>query len=651
MIHVKRHANVPKSLQNVSPEDIRPLWNNRDVRDELVASFGQKCAYCEQPLEMQSMHVDHFEPIELNPARRFDWTNLFPVCPECNRAKADRWPLVDQKPALLNPCEDEPEKVFLCNGKGYLLPLDGDLRASITIEVLDLNRQDLIQQRWRIYEFTAQAYRTCLSIYRNEGGLSLDPHLQEKGKDAYELEASVFFNKLRDSGQSPENPFAGVYFFLCSHFLDFFYGLAKEEWERALLKESARFLEGARPQPGPRWLSVMPELRVKRLQLQNIRCFKQVDLNLDDHAALFLGINGRGKSTLMQLLSLVLRGLPAPASGTPWTKIARFDSLKGQSACSLTLRYNDTELELAAKLNEDDQLVFEKTSLPQSIYTRLMVLAYGAGRTVRLEDVQPGNGFESIASLFGENGYLKNIQQAEVNTLAQERQEWFRAILNPIFKGGDPQVELVEFTTRTALFKTATDPKGRTPLEAMSDGFRATYAWLFDFLVRVAQTGHEAKDICGILMVDEIDLHLHPAWQRSIIPSLRKAFPHVQLIFSCHSPYCVQSMDTDKVFLLKQQDGDVAVHALELDGLPNGQNIEYILEKTIAIEGQLPSVGAELFESLKHLKRAAIEGNIGGPEFRALVEALRANDPEAAAEIDSLIVEKREYSLFQASFE
>ena len=69
-------------------------------------------------------------------------------------------------------------------------------------------------------------------------------------------------------------------------------------------------------------------------------------------------------------------------------------------------------------------------------------------------------------------------------------------------------------------------------------------------------------------------------------------------------------MDTDRVFLLKQEEDRVDVVPLKLDGLPNGQDIETIIEKTIAIEGQLPSVGQELFDRLKQLKQAAIDGDM-----------------------------------------
>lgn len=77
------------------------------------------------------------------------------------------------------------------------------------------------------------------------------------------------------------------------------------------------------------------------------------------------------------------------------------------------------------------------------------------------------------------------------------------------------------------------------PFRALSDGFRAYIGWIGDMLFHVCQgvaTGLKLREMRGVVMVDEIDLHLHPEWQKVVVPTLAKALPNVQFIFTTHSP-------------------------------------------------------------------------------------------------------------------
>lgn len=70
--------------------------------------------------------------------------------------------------------------------------------------------------------------------------------------------------------------------------------------------------------------------------------------------------------------------------------------------------------------------------------------------------------------------------------------------------------------------------KARVPLLALSDGFRAFIAWVSDLLYHVRNavpSGKRLEEVEGIVMVDEMDLHLHPKWQRAIIKTLSETFP------------------------------------------------------------------------------------------------------------------------------
>ena len=91
-------------------------------------------------------------------------------------------------------------------------------------------------------------------------------------------------------------------------------------------------------------------------------------------------------------------------------------------------------------------------------------------------------------------------------------------------------------------------------LQMLSDGYRTMIALVMDFARRMAQANpHLDKPLEAeaILMVDEIDLHLHPVWQQTVIPSFRRAFPNAQLIVSTHSPQVLTTVEREKILIVE----------------------------------------------------------------------------------------------------
>ena len=86
----------------------------------------------------------------------------------------------------------------------------------------------------------------------------------------------------------------------------------------------------------------------------------------------------------------------------------------------------------------------------------------------------------------------------------------------------------------------------RVPFPALSDGYRAFLGWIGDLLYHVCETcpsGKKLVDNRGIVMVDEVDLHIHPEWQMSILPTLARCIPNLQFILTTHSPLLVGSLE------------------------------------------------------------------------------------------------------------
>jgi energy-coupling factor transporter ATP-binding protein EcfA2 len=88
----------------------------------------------------------------------------------------------------------------------------------------------------------------------------------------------------------------------------------------------------------------------------------------------------------------------------------------------------------------------------------------------------------------------------------------------------------------------------------LSDGYRAFIGWAADMLFHACYaTSEKTKlvDLCGIVMVDEIDLHLHPRWQMKVISTIARTFPRMQFIFTSHSPLVAGSLEWMNIIMLK----------------------------------------------------------------------------------------------------
>jgi len=86
----------------------------------------------------------------------------------------------------------------------------------------------------------------------------------------------------------------------------------------------------------------------------------------------------------------------------------------------------------------------------------------------------------------------------------------------------------------------------KVPFPALSDGYRAFLGWVGDLLYHVCMTcpsGARLDENHGVVLVDEIDLHLHPKWQMTVLRALARALPNIQFIVTSHSPLVVGALE------------------------------------------------------------------------------------------------------------
>lgn len=107
----------------------------------------------------------------------------------------------------------------------------------------------------------------------------------------------------------------------------------------------------------------------------------------------------------------------------------------------------------------------------------------------------------------------------------------------------------------------------KVPATWLSHGYQAAIAWLADVVGHVLWEASaaglsidiEPEDMEGLVLVDELDLHLHPRWQVGLIPALEQTFPRLQFVVTTHSPMLLAGLEADEIVMLEQdpQTGDI----------------------------------------------------------------------------------------------
>jgi len=171
------------------------------------------------------------------------------------------------------------------------------------------------------------------------------------------------------------------------------------------------------------------------------------------------------------------------------------------------------------------------------------------------------------------------------------------------------------------------------PFRALSDGYRAYIGWIGDMLFHVcrgAGSGQKLRDLSGVVLLDEIDLHLHPDWQRSVLPTLAKALPQVQFIVTTHSPLVVGSLEGRNLFVLDDENGATVVK--RLPERVHGRSAEQILLSPYF--GLESTRAPEAADKLKALSDKAATGDTqASMEYLALLSGgLSGNDLQQSRE-------------------
>ena len=153
------------------------------------------------------------------------------------------------------------------------------------------------------------------------------------------------------------------------------------------------------------------------------------------------------------------------------------------------------------------------------------------------------------------------------------------------------------------------------PFDVLSDGTRNFLAIIADIAYKCVMLNPHLKEnaisqTSGIVLIDELDLHLHPEWQRKIVSVLKKTFPNIQLIATTHSPFIIQETGQNELIVLKNNTVDRVTSATKL-------SIEDIAEEIQHVENpQWSKLRQDMFEVAKKYYMA-VKGGTDTPEMKA----------------------------------
>ena len=121
------------------------------------------------------------------------------------------------------------------------------------------------------------------------------------------------------------------------------------------------------------------------------------------------------------------------------------------------------------------------------------------------------------------------------------------------------------------------------PLRILSDGIKSTLSMIADIAYRMAILNPQLLDdileeTSGVVLIDEIDMHLHPSWQKKIISVLKKIFPKVQFVFTTHSPSVLSNVSNKNVLILDN------FEIYPLENMTYGKDIEAILHEVMRVQ-------------------------------------------------------------------
>ncbi len=185
------------------------------------------------------------------------------------------------------------------------------------------------------------------------------------------------------------------------------------------------------------------------------------------------------------------------------------------------------------------------------LWSDIFVCGYGANRTTQTYTNHEGyRSLDAVQSLFTSQVSFQDPEVVLRRRSDEVRKQIEQQLLKVLMLDDHAEYQF-HYSDRGI---EVDGPWGRQPLAALSDGYRSTSQWLLDFIGWAVHANRltESGNIGGILLIDEVEQHLHPLWQRYFVQRLHEMFPNTQIIASTHTPLAASGVaDIESGLLVK----------------------------------------------------------------------------------------------------
>lgn len=352
-------------------------------------------------------------------------------------------------------------------------------------------------------------------------------------------------------------------------------------------------------------------MKLKNIKISNYRCFKEAEIDFDDHITLVVGKNGAGKTAILDAVAVAvstfLLGIDGGVSRSILKDDARYEfhDLNGTidpqhqfpvSIESIGDCLNQQNVKWIRSLNSGSGKTTikdagELTGLAKKAQNQIMtgdkslvlplISYYGTGRLyaqkkekrnlksltefkrqVGYVDCMAAESNEKLMLNWFQTQTLKSLQEQQ-KTGILERPLLLKTVEKAICRNferisGARNARLFFDldTHRLVLeFETTDGNVQKFAMDEMSDGYKNTLSMIGDIAYRMAVLNPTLGDQVlektpGVVLIDEIDLHLHPQWQQTILSDLHAIFPEVQFVVSSHAPAVINSVPREQIRIL-----------------------------------------------------------------------------------------------------
>ncbi len=349
---------------------------------------------------------------------------------------------------------------------------------------------------------------------------------------------------------------------------------------------------------------------LKSIEIRDLRSIDHVSIDFSTgdkklrKRTVMLGVNGCGKSTALRAIALLLAGSDSLAellkepdrwirnkkqkatiSGVLVTKAGeeRTIALELKRGLNIreTLRHNEAGLtELDEALKHADRNYF--------------VMGYGVTRRPSLSAKEfsqiTERGFthpraRAMATMFAPEATLVSFEQWAMDVDyrgGKESTAILRQAMGKLLPG--MKFEGIDRKRRELIFKTI---DGSVPFQQLSDGYQNMANLCGDMLYRITNTFEDYKTPMktrGLLLIDELDLHLHPIWQRQLVEFLSTALPNLQIVGTSHSPMIAQQLREGELFVVERSSARGGSVIRSVSGDPSRLSLSQLMSPMFGIE-------------------------------------------------------------------